>query len=259
MRYHLLAAVAAIAIATPAAAQGGSPYVGIEGGAIDLVSAHDYIPSDSAHVDFRHKYGLDVDAVAGYDFGIIRAEAELGYKRAGIDHSTYFGDMLVTGTDFNDDGHARAVSAMGNLLTDFGGPGISAYVGGGVGVARTTYAIRSLAFRGSDSRFAWQLIAGVRFPISTNLDAGLKYRYFQSKYDINDAPTEVVGRWKSHSLLATLTYNFATAVAPPPPPPPPPPPATQTCPDGSVILATDTCPAPPPPPPPPPPAPERGQ
>ena len=37
-----------------------------------------------------------------------------------------------------------------------------------------------------------------------------------------------------------------------------PPPATQTCPDGSVILATDTCPAPPPPPPPPPPAPERG-
>ncbi len=46
--------------------------------------------------------------------------------------------------------------------------------------------------------------------------------------------------------------------AAPPPPPPPPPPATQTCPDGSVILATETCPVPPPPPPPPPPAPERG-
>ena len=44
----------------------------------------------------------------------------------------------------------------------------------------------------------------------------------------------------------------------PPPPPPAPPPATQTCADGTVILATDTCPAPPPPPPPPPPAPERG-
>ncbi|HEY6663476.1 MAG TPA: TonB-dependent receptor [Sphingomicrobium sp.] len=49
-------------------------------------------------------------------------------------------------------------------------------------------------------------------------------------------------------------------VAPPAPPPPPPaPPPTQTCPDGSVILATDACPAPPPPPPPPPPAPERGK
>jgi iron complex outermembrane recepter protein len=40
--------------------------------------------------------------------------------------------------------------------------------------------------------------------------------------------------------------------------PPPPPPATQTCPDGSVIEATATCPAPPPPPPPPAAAPERG-
>ena len=35
-----------------------------------------------------------------------------------------------------------------------------------------------------------------------------------------------------------------------PPPPPPAAPATQTCPDGSVILATAACPAPPPPPPP---------
>ena len=47
----------------------------------------------------------------------------------------------------------------------------------------------------------------------------------------------------------------------PPPPPPPPPPATQTCPDGSVIMVTDICPAPAPvyvPPPPPEPTPERG-
>ncbi len=50
----------------------------------------------------------------------------------------------------------------------------------------------------------------------------------------------------------------AVYVAPPAPPPPPAAPATQTCPDGSVILATDICPAPPPPPPPPPPLPERG-
>jgi outer membrane receptor protein involved in Fe transport len=62
----------------------------------------------------------------------------------------------------------------------------------------------------------------------------------------------------------TLRARFAAAKAapvvetPPPPPPPPPPPATQTCADGSVILATEACPVPPPPPPPPPPAPERG-
>ena len=65
-------------------------------------------------------------------------------------------------------------------------------------------------------------------------------------------------------FLAGFTYKFGArtpAAAPPPPPPPappPPPPATQTCADGSVILATEACPVPPPPPPPPPPAPERG-
>ena len=60
----------------------------------------------------------------------------------------------------------------------------------------------------------------------------------------------------------TFRANFSPRPAPvpvvAPPPPPPPAPATQTCPDGTVILATDMCPAPPPPPPPPPPAPERG-
>jgi iron complex outermembrane receptor protein len=60
----------------------------------------------------------------------------------------------------------------------------------------------------------------------------------------------------------TLRQKFggerAVVEAAPPPPPPPPPPATQTCADGSVILATESCPVPPPPPPPPPPAPERG-
>ncbi|MGI8611432.1 MAG: TonB-dependent receptor, partial [Sphingomicrobium sp.] len=57
---------------------------------------------------------------------------------------------------------------------------------------------------------------------------------------------------------AFLAPRPAVVQAPPPPPPPPPPPATQTCPDGAVILATDACPLPPPPPPPPPPEPERG-
>ncbi len=63
----------------------------------------------------------------------------------------------------------------------------------------------------------------------------------------------------------TVRQSFRSAPPPPvyvaplpPPPPPPSAPATQTCPDGSVILATDICPAPPPPPPPPPPMPERG-
>ncbi|WP_426267829.1 TonB-dependent receptor domain-containing protein [Sphingomonas sp. LHG3443-2] len=60
-----------------------------------------------------------------------------------------------------------------------------------------------------------------------------------------------IGRPREIGL--TMRFKFASSRAeapplPPPPPPPPAPPPTQTCGDGSVILATDTCPAPPPPP-----------
>src|SRR5690606_302414 len=74
---------------------------------------------------------------------------------------------------------------------------------------------------------------------------------------------DVIGR----RVFFQANVNFGAPDSPPPPPPPaaapPPPPApdaprTKTCPDGSVILATDPCPAPPPPPPPPPPQPEMG-
>ncbi|MBA2771944.1 MAG: TonB-dependent receptor, partial [Sphingomonas sp.] len=71
-----------------------------------------------------------------------------------------------------------------------------------------------------------------------------------------------VGQPRTIGLTVRQAFRSAppppALYVPPPPPPPPPPAATQTCPDGSVIMATDVCPAPPPPPPPPPPAPERG-
>ena len=81
-----------------------------------------------------------------------------------------------------------------------------------------------------------------------------------NKIDVN---TYDVGRSFSLSAALKLAPRIARdlpamAPLPEPLPPPPPPPATQTCADGSVILATETCAAPPPPPPPPPPAPERG-
>jgi TonB-dependent receptor len=67
-----------------------------------------------------------------------------------------------------------------------------------------------------------------------------------------------------YSAGLRISFGGEAAPSPPPPPmpapppPPPAPPAMQTCPGGSVILATDACPAPPPPPAPPAAAPERG-
>ena len=160
---------------------------------------------------------------------------------------------------------------MVNGLFDFGNQdGLSFYAGGGAGRARVKFADLR------DNAWAYQLIAGARYAISSNIDIGLKYRYFRTgKVElVDDSAVTLLGnanrfasfdqKFKSHSLLASLIFNFGAPPAPPPPPPPPPmmaappPPETQTCADGSVILATDSCPLPPPPPPPPPPAPERG-
>ena len=56
MRKLLLAAVAATAIATPAMARDGSPYVGIEGGAL---WAKDFVFADSDTFTDGHKRGWE--------------------------------------------------------------------------------------------------------------------------------------------------------------------------------------------------------
>jgi opacity protein-like surface antigen len=281
----LLAAAVLAALPSAAAARDGLPYLGFEGGAIKPEKLRlDYQRSALSvpnGITIDHKTGFDVDFIAGYDLGLIRAEAELGYKRA-----TPTGIVIAPAVGFNNtgplaiDGRTSAVSAMANLLLDFGkDDGLQVYGGGGLGVAKTTLdnvitgpnVAQGRGINGNDRSFAWQLIAGMRVPLSYNVDLGLKYRYFRTEVDYRDVtvPTAIEnleGRFRSHSLLASLIFNLGGQPVPPapivepapPPPAPPPPPPTQTCPDGSVILATDACPVPPPPPPPPPVAPVRG-
>ena len=74
-------------------------------------------------------------------------------------------------------------------------------------------------------------------------------------YDHND-PSQILNYHTfGRRFMLGATYKFADArIAPPPvvlpPPPPPAPPATQTCADGTVVLATEACPVAAPPPPP---------
>ena len=276
MRKYLLAAVAAAAITTPAMARDGAGYVGVDLGAmlVEDITFDVETPAGVLFEDYAigdHKFGYDAGVVAGYDFGAVRAEAELAYKRANHD------EYVLAGTTVPADGRSSSMSIMGNLLLDFGADDSwQGFVGGGVGLARTRLTLENAALtarRLSDSGFAWQLLAGVRYPVSDNIDFGLKYRFYNHdiKDDVTFAPATIVageadGRFRSHSLMASLVFNLGSAPPPPPPviveqpapPPPPPPPATQTCWDGSVILATDVCPPQPAPPPPPPPAPVRG-
>ena len=213
MRKYLLAAVAAAALATPATARDKSLYVGVEGGLMlveDTKLRYEYDGEGAFDIDeavtIDHKYGFDIDLVGGYDFGLIRTELELAYKRASIDEvfidGNFFPGLAVT-EPFDADGSVRVWSVMLNALLDFGLPAIQ----------------DELDAQDSDTGFAWQIIAGVRKAITPQLDLGLKYRMFTSShrdFEIDDNE-QFDGRFRSHSLLLSLIYNLA----PPPPPPEP--------------------------------------
>jgi len=282
-------ALASTAMATPALARDHSYYVGLEGGGMLVENtqfdrfnaANQATGASNGLFDISHDVGYDVDAIAGYDFGMVRLEGEVSYKHS-TNNQLEARDQALTGfgfgQHFNVGGSAHTLSGMINGLLDFGDDnGWSGYVGVGAGVARVTqrmdanFAAPNLVVEGANTRLAWQAIMGVRVAVSQNFDVGLKYRFFDvENIKFSDETgllggDQLRGHWRSHSLMLSAIYNFYTPPpppppppAPPPPPPPPPPPATQTCPDGSVIPATAVCPAPPPPPPPPPPAPERG-
>ena len=295
MKIYLLAAAAtAAAIAAPSFAGANGPYIGIEGGVtlpqtsdLDIILNNTSVtPNTSATYangySVKPKTGYDVDVLAGYKLGLLRLEAEGGYQRAKLKSLTVSAPLLtdvgtasgtaVTPANFSAGDHVGVTKLMANALldSDFGsGSRFGGYVGGGAGRARASYT------GGKDSAWAYQGIAGLRYALTSSLDAGVKYEYFRTgKLNFSDAfavngtnfTTNASGHFASSNVLASLVYNFnsravaeAAPPAPPPPPPPPPAPATQTCPDGSVIDATAACPAPPPPAPPPPPPAQRGE
>jgi OmpA-OmpF porin, OOP family len=228
-------ALASTAMAGPAFAKDKAWYVGVEGGGM-IVEDSTYDLGGSANAfQVNSKTGFDVDGIIGYDLGPVRIEGEVGYKRAeneGIQANT----PIANGTTVpagnyrsNRSGSTDVLSFMANGLLDFGSDdGINGYVGGGVGVARVSANI--WRFNGgpvfiddTDTRFAWQAIAGVRMPLTSHIDAGVKYRFFNTfgVRQTDSSGVDAIGRFRSHSLLASLVYNFGEPAAPPPPPPPP--------------------------------------
>src|SRR3990167_4257343 len=230
-------ALASTALAAPAAARDGQWYVSAEGGVMIVEDVDFDVDGGTKNASTDQATGFDLGAGVGYDFGAFRLETEASYRDSDVDSFTAGtqGVPIEPGrTDpgqFPTEGDINILSFMLNGLLDFGpDDGLQGFVGGGAGIARVDAGITAFStgpgiVNDSDTGFAWQVLAGVRTPLSDNWDVGLKYRYFQaSSVDLVD----VLGRSMSgdvttHSLLATLTYNFGGEAPPPPPPPPPPP------------------------------------
>jgi OmpA-OmpF porin, OOP family len=223
-------ALASTALASPSMARDGQWYVGVDGGAMIAEDLNLNIGAAPIAATADTDTGYDFGGVVGYDFGGFRLESEVGYREADL---TAFsssvaaipagaGPGLATSGVKATNGDANALSFMVNGMLDFGDDdGLQGFVGGGVGVARVDvqqiFAAPSW-LDDSDTGLAWQAIAGIRAPISDSWDVGLKYRFFNaSKVDLIDRlGRDVKTRFRSHSLMGSIVYNFGGEPAPEP-------------------------------------------
>lgn len=197
-------AAALAVVATPAMA---------EGWYADFAGAYDFFQEatvdDSRLLGGRGELaahdGFGVTAALGYAWeNRLRTEAELGYRRNGLDKvsggafgTTFTGDV---------DGHVSALSGMVNLLYDYRTEGnLTPYIGGGIGAADVTVVSDRLAVDASDLVFAYQFMGGVRYALTDNLGLRLGYRYLATTTpEIRGSKAD----YGTHNIELGLTVGF---------------------------------------------------
>jgi opacity protein-like surface antigen len=204
MRLTIAAALLATAgglAAAPAVFAGdyGIKYVGLRG---SYVTTEEGSTRGTIDFDYDEEYedGYGISGFVGWVVdNNFRAEVEAGYRTADVDTVTVVRDD-TGGTTAGDvlavDGSADVGTAMVNLFYDIhaGDLGFLPWIGVGVGGAYVDYSLTSpdLAIAASDTTwaFAYQLMAGVTFPIADGISMSAGYRFFQTEdFDYADPIT----------------------------------------------------------------------
>src|SRR3954469_17673281 len=241
----IVVALSSTVLATPALAGNGAWYVGgdfggmiVEDVSFDFGRTPTVTSSGNPQIVLNHDYGYDGALFVGYDLGAFRIEAEVAYKRANVSDIEYsvrlpgFATLTPVGTlggPFGPNiipaggGRTSALSFMVNGMLDFGDDdGISGFVGGGVGVARIDYnnvrafSNQAAAIDDSETRFAWQVVAGGRQAVNDNIAVTVRHRFFNADNvrTVDFRGFESTSRFRSHSLLGGITFNFGAPPAP---------------------------------------------
>ncbi|NNC52476.1 MAG: porin family protein, partial [Erythrobacter sp.] len=217
-------AMASTALASPALAKEDAWYIGAEFGPMIVEDLDLDVDAGTDEIVVGADTGYDVGGYVGYDFGAFRLEAEVSYRDADIEDALIGTTGIASGLGPNGrtpsgsyvaDGGIDALSFMLNGLFDFGSDdGIQAYAGAGIGVARTNVEmavnVNGPSIDDSSSDLAWQLLAGVRAPLTDNIDVGLRYRMFTAEDValVDLGGRDLDGKLRTHSLMGTLSYNF---------------------------------------------------
>ena len=151
--------------------------------------------------EISYDAGFAIGGALGYNFGVGRLEAELGYKTADIDEvsANGLGSASVNGD-------LSVLSLMGNGYFDFNlNPTVKPYVMAGIGMANVTLDSNDLDVDDSDSVFAYQVGAGVGFALNKKVTLDISYRYMGTE----DAKIDGVDvEYGSHNILAGVRVQF---------------------------------------------------
>lgn len=167
-------------------------------------------------VDTDLDTGYAITGAVGHDYGDLRAEVELSYRENDVDSHTAAGAATT-----NPGGTTSALALMANGYYDFPTQSrFTPYVGAGIGFAQVEadgYRANNAAVaNGDDTVFAYQLIAGVEYPIAPKTSLTGEYRYFATAdADIN---TSLGGagssdiNYDNHSILVGVKHSFDTGM-----------------------------------------------
>lgn len=216
-----IAALPSLSLAAPPRPGGYmSAFVGASTPQDSDVTITEFNPVSVRDTQVQYDAGLNIGATAGYDFGYVRVEGELSYKRGEISTVT---DRDSDTRYVNMDGHIGATAMMVNTFFDLHNESpITPYLGGGIGVAKlnlsdakgvdaTTGALNYHVFHSDDDNvFAYQVGAGVEVGLSRHLSLDMGYRYFAtSRASFNkDWPNTTALKFQSHNAAVALRVKF---------------------------------------------------
>ncbi len=171
--------------------------VDMEGFYVGATGAADFLSISKQHRHYgfvRNNNRYDVGFFGAIDLGYrwcngLHLEAEVAYRynRQRKNHREYIGN-----SSFRDRrGHRDVWAAMVNVLYDINMCWcVEPYVGLGIGYAHVkndrhnrffgSTAGRRHRNNNDENAFAWQIIAGVAYPITCNIDIAVEYRFFNA-------------------------------------------------------------------------------
>jgi opacity protein-like surface antigen len=157
----------------------------------------------------------------------LRVEVEVAYSENNVDKIHYADAVNVDNGNYDADGHFEILTFMANLWYDLPlNERLTPYIGGGAGIAivdaKAGYSDSNASlydpiFDGSETVFAFQLGAGLKWNLWDHvaLDVGYRFRgidgpRFESKeVDPNQETTDYDADWMwSHNFIGGISLSF---------------------------------------------------